>query len=96
MSQSENYTGFELGPIRPPSEARSLLLRITRNCPWNKCTFCGLYKHEKFSIRPVDHVKLDIDLEEEEEKKAKKGGDKDEEDDPEDWDDEEDDEEDEE
>ena len=62
MAHPENYTGFELGPIRPPSEARSLLLRITRNCPWNKCTFCGLYKHEKFSIRPVDHVKQDIDL----------------------------------
>jgi hypothetical protein len=57
----DNYHGFELGPIRPPSEAHSLLLRITRNCPWNKCTFCGLYKGEKFSIRPVDHVIRDID-----------------------------------
>ena len=56
-----NYHGFELGPIRPPSEAHSLLLRITRNCPWNKCKFCGLYKGEKFSIRPVDHVIRDID-----------------------------------
>jgi len=57
----ENYQGFELGPIRPPSEAQSLMLRITRNCPWNKCKFCGLYKGERFSIRPVDHVKKDID-----------------------------------
>lgn len=55
------YQGFELGPIRPPSEAYSLLLRITRNCPWNRCKFCGLYKGEKFSIRPVDHVIRDID-----------------------------------
>ena len=31
---------FEQGPIRPPSEAKSLLLRFTRNCPWNKCKFC--------------------------------------------------------
>jgi radical SAM superfamily enzyme YgiQ (UPF0313 family) len=30
---------FEQGPIRPPSEARSLLIRATRNCPWNKCAF---------------------------------------------------------
>ncbi|MCK5352260.1 radical SAM protein, partial [bacterium] len=30
-------------------------------CPWNKCKFCGLYKGEKFSIRPVDHVIRDID-----------------------------------
>ena len=62
QSQAINqYQGFELGPIRPPSEAGSLLLRVTRNCPWNKCTFCGLYKGEKFSIRPVDHVNKDID-----------------------------------
>lgn len=53
--------GFELGPIRPPSEANSLLLRITRNCPWNKCKFCGLYRGEKFSVRPVDHLIEDID-----------------------------------
>jgi hypothetical protein len=58
---NEDYQGFELGPIRPPSEAQSLMLRVTRNCPWNKCKFCGLYKGEKFSIRPVDHVIKDID-----------------------------------
>lgn len=55
------YTGFEQGPIRPPSEAGSLLIRITRNCPWNFCTFCGIYKGAKFSKRPVDHVLKDID-----------------------------------
>ncbi|TYO98839.1 radical SAM family protein [Geothermobacter ehrlichii] len=57
----EPYQGYELGPIRPPSEAQSLLLRITRNCPWNRCTFCGIYKGERFSVRPVEHVKRDID-----------------------------------
>ena len=62
MKTEEQYDGFEVGPIRPPSEATSLLLRITRNCPWNKCKFCGLYKGEKFSIRPVRHVVKDIDL----------------------------------
>jgi len=58
---NEDYQGFELGPIRPPSEAQSLMLRVTRNCPWNKCKFCGLYKGKKFSIRPVDHIIKDID-----------------------------------
>jgi radical SAM superfamily enzyme YgiQ (UPF0313 family) len=62
MKQEEKYDGFELGPIRPPSEAKSLLLRITRNCPWNRCKFCSLYKGEKFSIRLVSHVLKDIDL----------------------------------
>lgn len=55
------YSCFEQGPIRPPSEAESLLVRVTRNCPWNHCTFCGLYKDSKFSLRPVDHVFRDID-----------------------------------
>jgi radical SAM superfamily enzyme YgiQ (UPF0313 family) len=33
---------FEVGPIRPPSEggSHSLLLRVTRNCSWNRCRFC--------------------------------------------------------
>lgn len=56
----ETYNGFEQGPIRPPSEANSLLLRISRNCPWNKCTFCPVYKGAKFSLRPVSHVIEDI------------------------------------
>lgn len=52
---------FELGPIRPPSEAESILIRFTRNCPWNKCVFCHSYKDEKFSLRPVQEIKNDID-----------------------------------
>jgi radical SAM superfamily enzyme YgiQ (UPF0313 family) len=52
---------FEMGPIRPPSEARSLLIRVTRNCPWNKCEFCHTYKGETFSIRLKEEVKEDID-----------------------------------
>lgn len=52
---------FEQGPIRPPSEAQSLLLRLTRNCPWNRCEFCHTYKDQKFSLRTVEEVKKDID-----------------------------------
>ncbi len=52
---------FELGPIRPPSEAFSLLLRLTRNCPWNRCHFCGIYKNQKFELRSVEEIKRDID-----------------------------------
>ncbi len=52
---------FEQGPIRPPSEATSLLLRFTRNCPWNKCTFCPVYKGTKFSRRSLNEIKQDID-----------------------------------
>jgi len=51
----------ELGPIRPPSEAYSLLVRATRNCPWNRCKFCPIYKGARFELRPVDEIKRDID-----------------------------------
>ena len=51
---------FEQGPIRPPNEARSLLLRVTRNCPWNQCLFCPVYKRSKFSLRTVEEIKEDI------------------------------------
>jgi radical SAM superfamily enzyme YgiQ (UPF0313 family) len=53
---------FELGPIRPPSEARSLLIRATRNCPWNRCEFCPVYKGQKFELRSVEEVQRDIDV----------------------------------
>jgi radical SAM superfamily enzyme YgiQ (UPF0313 family) len=52
---------FETGRIRPPSEATSLLLRITRSCHWNRCAFCPVYKHQPYSIRKVDEIKGDID-----------------------------------
>jgi hypothetical protein len=60
-SRDMTYEGFEQGPIRPPSEAHSLLLRVTRNCPWNHCTFCPVYKGARFSVRPVAHILRDID-----------------------------------
>jgi hypothetical protein len=55
---------YEMGPIRPPSEGRdqSLLIRATRNCPWNRCRFCPVYKGQKFEYRSVAEVKEDIDV----------------------------------
>lgn len=56
---------FEIGPIRPPSEggSHSLLIRFTRNCPWNRCAFCsGIpYGGSKFELRPIPEIKADID-----------------------------------
>jgi hypothetical protein len=63
MSMSENQPApprFEQGPIRPPSEAYSLLVRVTRNCPWNRCAFCPVYKGQRFSRRSVAEVKSDL------------------------------------
>ena len=53
---------YELGPIRPPSEAFSLLIRVTRNCPWNRCKFCPIYKNDKFELRTVEEIKHDINI----------------------------------
>jgi radical SAM superfamily enzyme YgiQ (UPF0313 family) len=54
---------FEVGVYRPPSEggSHSLLVRVTRNCPWNRCEFCAMYKTEKFELRSPAEVKGDID-----------------------------------
>jgi len=53
---------YEIGPIRPPNEAYSLLVRFTRNCPWGKCAFCRSYKQKRFEKRSVAEIKEDIDI----------------------------------
>jgi len=52
---------YDFPPFRPPSEADSLLLRVTRGCPWNKCTFCSMYKGIRFEIRDPEEIRSDID-----------------------------------
>ena len=65
MLNNVSIEEFEIGPIRPPSEggSNSLLLRFSRNCSWNRCTFCyGLhYGREKLQLRSVEEIKQDID-----------------------------------
>lgn len=52
---------FEICSIRPPTENYSLTFRLTRNCYWNKCAFCPVYKcGAKFSRRSVEEVQEDI------------------------------------
>jgi len=64
LTKLKTYS-FEIGPIRPPSEGGSfsLLLRITRNCPWSRCAFCygRFYNRERFELRSVDELKAEID-----------------------------------
>ena len=52
---------FEHGPILPLSEAKSLVVRVSHSCPWNRCAFCAVYKGERFSLRPPDEVLADLD-----------------------------------
>jgi radical SAM superfamily enzyme YgiQ (UPF0313 family) len=53
---------YDFPPFRPPSEANSLLLRVTRGCPWNRCTFCSMYKGMKFEVRDLEEILGDIEL----------------------------------
>lgn len=48
--------------FRPPSEANSILLQVTTGCSHNKCTFCGMYKGERFSIKDDATIMADIDF----------------------------------
>jgi len=52
---------YEHPPYRPPSEAGSVLLRVTRGCPWNRCTFCSMYTQTPFERRPVEEILRDIE-----------------------------------
>lgn len=52
---------FEIGPIRPPSEASSLLLQITQGCTWNKCRFCTVYHGSGFRVIQPEEIRKNID-----------------------------------
>lgn len=52
---------FEICSIRPPTENSSLTFRLTRNCYWNRCGFCPVYKTgSSFKKRSIEEVKADI------------------------------------
>jgi len=55
-----SLTGYDAPPFRPPNEAGSALIRVTRGCPWNRCTFCAMYKAEKFVAKPLEEIKADV------------------------------------
>jgi radical SAM superfamily enzyme YgiQ (UPF0313 family) len=53
---------FEICSIRPPTENYSLTFRLTRNCHWNKCAFCPVYKFgARFSRRTLEEIFEDIE-----------------------------------
>ncbi|MBW2501799.1 MAG: radical SAM protein [Deltaproteobacteria bacterium] len=52
-----NYEG---NIIRPPSEANSIILKVTVGCSHNRCTFCGAYKDVRFRIKDAPTIDADI------------------------------------
>lgn len=55
---------FQTGHMlfRPPAEADSLILRIADGCPWNRCTFCGMYKDVKYRFHGLDATLKSIQM----------------------------------
>jgi radical SAM superfamily enzyme YgiQ (UPF0313 family) len=53
---------YDFPPFRPPNEAQSALIRITRGCPWNRCAFCAMYKHLAFEPKSLEEIKEDVHL----------------------------------
>ncbi|WP_251859432.1 radical SAM protein [Clostridium sp. Marseille-Q2269] len=52
---------YEGNIYRPPSEANSLILQITIGCSHNKCSFCSMYKNEKFRVRELKDIFEDLE-----------------------------------
>lgn len=53
---------YEGTVYRPPSEANSILLQVTTGCSHNQCSFCGMYKGQRFSIKSDAIITADIDF----------------------------------
>jgi radical SAM superfamily enzyme YgiQ (UPF0313 family) len=43
--------------FRPPAEAESLILQVDQGCPYNRCTFCGMYRGVKFQRRSAEEIR---------------------------------------
>jgi radical SAM superfamily enzyme YgiQ (UPF0313 family) len=51
------------GPLyRPPSEADSLIVQATIGCSWNACTYCDMYRHKTYRVRPTAEILEDVAL----------------------------------
>lgn len=46
--------------FRPPAEAHSLIIRIADGCPWNQCTFCGMYKGVECRFQSLEEIEAKI------------------------------------
>jgi len=51
---------YEGNIYRPFSEASSYLLQCTIGCSHNQCTFCGMYKGDKYREREIAEILEDI------------------------------------
>ncbi|MFA6172887.1 MAG: radical SAM protein [Kiritimatiellales bacterium] len=46
--------------FRPPAEADSLIIRVADGCPWNGCTFCGMYKGVPYKFHGLEKAEREF------------------------------------
>jgi len=49
--------------FRPPAEADSLILQVDHGCPYNRCTFCGMYREVNYRRLSLPDVRRMIEAE---------------------------------
>jgi radical SAM superfamily enzyme YgiQ (UPF0313 family) len=54
--------GYDYPLYRPPSEANSLIFQVTLGCSFNQCSYCEMYRTKKYSERPWEEIKMEIDI----------------------------------
>lgn len=59
----ENRQMLNQPQFRPPAEADSLILQVDQGCPYNGCTFCGMYKQVRYQRRSLAEIRKMIEVE---------------------------------
>lgn len=54
------FDNYDTPIFRPPSEAQSFILRVTRGCAHNKCTYCNMYRGVPFQILKDEEISRQI------------------------------------
>lgn len=60
MLEGMFFDSYDTPCFRPPSEARSFILRVTRGCAHNRCTYCNMYRGVKFEILKDEEISRQI------------------------------------
>lgn len=54
------FDNYDTPVFRPPSEARSFILRVTRGCAHNHCTYCNMYRGVQFCVLKDEEIAYQI------------------------------------
>lgn len=54
------FDDYDSPVFRPPSEAYSFILRLTRGCAHNQCTYCNMYRGVPFQVLTDEEIERQI------------------------------------